>query len=225
MSKYIKVPTFILSFLFASSLFSQVDCKVLMPELDSIYYGSCKKGLAHGKGKAIGADTYEGRFRKGLPNGYGVYKWASGATYKGEWIEGKRDGEGTYTFNLEGGDSVQSGLWEINVYKGEIFDRPRVILTEFVKRYRFRRDGDGDRILIDLMLNGQTNRDILDFTLISTSGSYFELGRSHGIETIVFPVIVKIKYQSWNATHSSRHDATFEFEIFEPGNWQVEISN
>jgi hypothetical protein len=96
---------------------------------------------------------------------------------------------------------------------------------EFVTRYNFRREGDGSRILIDLRLNGQQNKDILDFSLISSSGSPFEMGRSYGLEMVEFPVTVKVKYVSWNTAHSSRHDVSFEFEIYEAGNWQVDITN
>jgi len=52
-----------------SQLFSQDDCKVLIPEISGQYVGKCKKGLAHGKGLAIGIDRYEGSFKKGYPEG------------------------------------------------------------------------------------------------------------------------------------------------------------
>ena len=204
---------------------AQNDCKVLVPDLSGNYVGKCKKGFAHGKGKAVGKDTYEGSFKKGLPNGGGTYTWASGATYKGDWVYGVREGEGVYKFKYNGKDSIQSGIWDNDIYKGKKPLRPKVIYKEFVTNYNFRRDGDGDRILTDLKLNGQPNKDILDFSIISTSGTPFELGRSHGIQYIDFPVIVKLKYISWNAAHSSRHTATFEFEIYEAGNWQIDVTN
>lgn len=211
--------------LFVVSGYAQDNCKVLVPELSGDYVGKCKKGFAHGKGKAVGIDTYEGSFRKGLPNGGGVYTWASGATYKGSWVYGMREGEGVYKFKYQGNDSIQSGIWDNDIYKGKKPLKPKVTYKEFVTNYNFRREGDGDRILIDLKLNGQPNKDILDFSIISTSGTTFELGRSHGIQYIDFPVMVKIKYISWNAAHSSRHSATFEFEIYEAGNWQVDVVN
>jgi hypothetical protein len=205
--------------------FAQNQCKVLVPDLVGEYTGKCKKGFAHGKGKAVGKDTYEGNFKKGLPNGEGIYTWASGATYEGDWVFGVRTGEGIYKFKSNNNDSVQAGIWKENEYLGPKPERPKVIRKEFVTRYNFRRDGDGDRLLIDLKLNGSPNRDIQDFSIISSSGSYFVAGRSHGLETVIFPVTVKIKYLSWNAAHTSMHTATFEFEISEPGNWQVDIVN
>jgi len=211
--------------IFVTSLSAQENCKVLVPELNGIYTGKCKKGLAHGSGRAEGVDVYEGKFRKGIPNGYGTYTWANGNFYEGRWISGQRDGEGAYKFRINGHDSIQAGVWSKDVYLGPKPQSPKVFYKEFITSYSIKRNGEGDRILIDLRLNGQANRDILDFSLISSSGAYFEAGRSHGLETIVFPVNVKLKYQSWNAAHSSRHDVTFEFEIFEKGNWQVVINN
>lgn len=205
--------------------YAQDKCKVLVPELSGTYVGKCKKGLANGKGKAVGTDTYEGNFRKGLPNGGGVYTWADGAVYTGNWVYGLRDGNGVYKFNNHGKDSILDGVWKEDKYVGKKYRKPLITQLEYVTRYNFRRDGDGDRILIDLKRNGQTNRDILDFSMISSSGAYFESGRSHGIETIVFPITVKIKYLTWNQMGSMRHNCTFEFEIFEPGNWQIDIVN
>ena len=211
-----------ISFLSLTTL-TQNQCEVLVPNLEGKYTGKCKKGLAHGKGKAVGKDTYKGNFRKGLPNGEGTYTWSSGAQYVGDWVAGDRTGEGVYKSKSINADSVQEGIWKENEYPKP--ERPKLIRKEFVTRHNFRRLGDGDRILIDISINGSPNRDILDFSLISSSGSYFESGRSHGLETVLFPVTIEIMYLSWNVAHTSRHSATFEFEITEPGNWQVDIVN
>jgi hypothetical protein len=69
---------FMLILFSGSILFAQEECKVLMPEISGSYTGKCKKGLAQGKGLAIGTDTYEGRFLKGLPDG-------TGKIYMGRW--------------------------------------------------------------------------------------------------------------------------------------------
>jgi hypothetical protein len=200
---------------------AQTECKVLIPELSGNYIGKCKKGLANGKGKAIGIDTYEGSFKKGFPNGHGVYTWKTGAVYDGDW----REGEGVYTFKYDGADSVQSGVWKDNSYLGPIPIKPKVITKTVVTRYNFRREGDGDRILIDLTLNGSPNKDIIDLTTISSSGTSFEMGRSIGFEGVTFPVLIKVSYITWNVAHTSRNHATFEFEIAEAGNWQVDVVN
>jgi hypothetical protein len=41
---------------------------------------------------------YEGEWKDGKRDGEGTYSWADGSKYKGEWKDGKRDGEGTYTY-------------------------------------------------------------------------------------------------------------------------------
>ena len=104
------------------ALFYQVnaqDCKVLYPSLKGEYVGKCKKGLAHGQGKAVGVDSYEGRFKKGLPDGYGVYTYsASGDIYKGSWKEGKQEGKGV--LYLKGSENDQLiGYWKNDKYAGK----------------------------------------------------------------------------------------------------------
>ena len=56
----------------------QGNCRVLLPAISGEYSGGCKNGRAHGKGKARGTDTYEGRFIKGLPSGNATYTWGDG---------------------------------------------------------------------------------------------------------------------------------------------------
>jgi len=215
----------LLLFVFTIFSYSQNNCKVLVPELNGTYVGKCKKGLAHGKGKAVGVDTYVGNFKKGFPNGSGIYTWVSGASYDGDLIKGERYGHGVYKFEYDGKDSIQEGEWKDGVFLGKKPKKPLVSNREYVTRYNFRRDGDGDRILVDLKRNGQVNSDILDFSMISSNGSYFQMGRSHGLETIIFPVVVKIRYLTWNQLGTMRHVCTFEFEIYESGNWQIDIVN
>ena len=42
-------------------------------------------------------------------HGAGIYKWADGRKYEGEWADGKQHGKGTY-FLAEG--IVKKGIWE-----------------------------------------------------------------------------------------------------------------
>ena len=69
-----------------------IDCKVLITGISGKYSGGCRKGLAHGKGTAQGMDTYAGKFKRGLPDGTGIYTWADGSYYEGQWKAGKREG-------------------------------------------------------------------------------------------------------------------------------------
>ncbi|MCF6170449.1 MAG: hypothetical protein L3J66_05665 [Bacteroidales bacterium] len=208
-----------------SIVIAQQNCQVLIPAIVGNYFGKCKKGLAHGKGKAIGIDTYEGVFRRGLPNGNGTYTWANGDEYQGKWVDGQMSGEGVLTIKTDKGDSLIAGIWKENEYLGPLPARPEVIGTEYVEKYRFRRTGDGSKILIDILINGTDNTNIENFSIIGTSGGEIRLGRSFGYDNVSFPFYCKISYITWNKLHTSKHRARFEFKITEPGEWQVYVYN
>ncbi len=40
---------------------------------------------------------YEGDFKNGVPNGYGIETWPDGSFYLGEWFDGLKHGEGVIT--------------------------------------------------------------------------------------------------------------------------------
>jgi hypothetical protein len=42
-------------------------------------------------------DVYTGSFRRGLPDGEGVYAWPNGNRYVGRWTAGMREGAGVLT--------------------------------------------------------------------------------------------------------------------------------
>ena len=59
---------------------------------------------------------YEGQLRKNVPNGYGKFYGDKGSFYDGHWKDGKRDGFGIYVAPHE---YLQVGEWKANVFKGE----------------------------------------------------------------------------------------------------------
>jgi hypothetical protein len=85
-------------------------CKVLDPELQGAYSGSCKDGLAEGAGHALGSAEYRGEFRAGMKHGKGVKTWPNGDRYEGEFAEDRREGLGKYTWG--------SGAWAGQSYEG-----------------------------------------------------------------------------------------------------------
>lgn len=111
-----------LSFFFLPLSFfslSQV-CKVEKETINSSYSGECKKGKAHGKGKASGVDMYEGEFKNGLPDGQGTYTWSSGNIYTGKFVKGLREGNGTMRYKKTNApDSVVTGFWKKDSYVGK----------------------------------------------------------------------------------------------------------
>lgn len=215
----------VLIFFFFSG-YSQEECKVLVPELVGIYEGKCKKGLANGKGKAVGKDTYEGQFLKGLPDGNGTYYWANGDVYQGEWLFGKRDGVGIFTFQYDEKDSVLAGLWQQDEYKGPVPAKPRVNYMTGVDRYTFLKYGNNqNKVMINILQNGSTNNTIEGFRMISSSGVNSQSGSDFGYDYIVFPVTIKVNYTTYNKLHTNKYQVIFEFTISEPGEWQVTIYN
>lgn len=211
---------------FALSLTAQKPCKVLVPALDSIYSGKCKKGLANGKGEAIGKDSYNGRFSEGLPDGKGIYTWSNGDVYDGEWKNGLRHGEGTLSLKMADGDSIIAGLWEADKYTGPKPVEPKVIYKASIDRYRFtKKAGVKNRVLIDFYQNGSRNLDISNLLMNTSNGVQCELGQSKGYDYIQFPVRIKLTYLTLNKLKTATFHAIFEFEITEPGDWVVEIHN
>jgi len=200
------------------------DCRVMVPALQGTYDGGCKNGLAQGKGTAWGTDTYTGFFKNGFPNGKGIYTWASGSKYTGEWNMGLREGEGTFTGIVGGTDSVMAGIWEKDSYLGSKPVAPNIIQKFNVVSTSFRRTGDGSAISISFYQNGLNNNiESLDFS--TNSGSENRAGKYTNFYTVRFPFYCKVNYKTWNSLRTKLYDCILEFEITQPGNWDIQIGN
>ncbi len=227
MKKLIKTLIPIVSILFFTNIIvAQKRCKVLKKNISEHYTGRCKKGLANGKGKAVGIDTYFGHFKKGLPEGKGTYFWASGDKYIGYWKKGFRWGKGTLYIHGNSKDTIISGLWKNDKYLGPIPPKPKVIASRGVDRYTFQKiDDSRDRVLIDIYQNGSRNTEISNFIMNSSSGANTQIGNSVGFEFIDFPVEIKLIYQTFNKLHTAKIYVKFQFVISQPGDWRVTIVN
>ncbi|NPD44614.1 MULTISPECIES: hypothetical protein [unclassified Lentimicrobium] len=207
-------------------LSAQKNCKVLVSEIDSIYTGKCKKGLANGKGTAIGIDSYTGKFSKGYPHGRGTYNWANGDIYTGNWKEGKRSGAGKLTLKLGATDSIIDGLWDDDKYMGAKPIPPKVIHKVSIDRYSFKKTGGTkNRVLINFMQNGMRNTTITNFSMSTSNGIESNLGHSIGYDFIEFPVRILVNYMTMNKLKSEEYQVILEFEITDPGDWLLEIHN
>ncbi len=227
-SKYsIKTVCYMLILFSGSILYGQAECKVLMPEISGSYKGKCKKGMANGKGLAVGIDIYEGRFSKGLPDGTGKYTWADGRIYKGSWSEGIRKGQGTMIYPRAGEDSIVAGIWNDDVYLGPVPLPPyKIDRSMSVVRSSIRKINDmGSGVRIGIFLGGNYNVEIQDFSMVSDTGSPMMLGQRYGIENAIVPYSVTIRYRTWNHLRTQQHDVYFDFTINEPGTFEVTIHN
>ena len=116
-----------LALLFLSLTANSQTCEVDKESLKGTYTGDCKKDKAHGKGKAVGIDTYEGEFKNGVPDGQGTYTWGNKNVFEGKFIKGLREGKGKMTMKREGAqDSVVEGFWKKDAYIGK-YEKPYIV--------------------------------------------------------------------------------------------------
>ena len=217
-----------------SSAYSQNNCKVLKPGIDSTYSGGCKQGLADGRGEASGSDRYTGEFKKGLPDGTGIYIWHTGEKYEGEWKKGQRNGTGKYTIKYDGRDSVLSGIWGNDNYIGEKAIPPYVIqYRNGIVRVSCLRTGDLPlRINYKFARGGSTSENtntMSGLLLQGSSGSESQTGNYFGFENVAFPFEGNIKFSApsllSSPTESNAVTLNYElkFVINQPGAWTVTL--
>jgi hypothetical protein len=123
----LKIKALGLALVFLSfSTYSQT-CEVDKESLKGTYTGDCKKNKAHGKGKAVGLDTYAGEFKNGIPDGEGTYTWSNKNMFEGKYLKGLREGKGKMTIKREGAqDSIIEGFWKKDAYIGK-YEKPYIV--------------------------------------------------------------------------------------------------
>jgi hypothetical protein len=137
---------------------SSSSCKVRLQTLGAAYRGACKNGLADGQGEAVGLHRYKGSFKRGVPNGYGVYYYDDSTYYAGYFLEGLKEGKGETHYTRKGKtDSTISGYWSGNEFCGKKY------IT-----YTF--DGGSKFDRYDISPSAESGRSIL-FEISTTSGS------------------------------------------------------
>lgn len=217
-----------------SEAYSQNNCKVLKPGIDSTYTGSCKQGLADGSGVATGIDQYTGEFKKGLPNGTGTYIWNTGEKYEGEWKKGLREGTGKYTSTYDGRDSVITGIWGNDKFIGEKSIPPYEIqYRNGISRVSCVRTGDQPFRVYYKFTRGGTSSEhtspISDLLLQGSSGNESGSSNNFGFDDVTFPFEGKIKFSAPTAFSSpgSQSAVALNYElnlvINQPGAWMVTV--
>ena len=200
------------------------NCLVMVPALRALTTADVKTDWPRAKVTARGKDTYTGFFRKGFPDGKGIYIWASGNKYNGQWKMGLREGEGTFTGTVGGKDTVMAGIWKRDSYAGPKPAAPRIIQKVNVVSASFKRTGEGSAITFSFYQNGKYNYiESSDFS--ASSGSENRSGNYTVFYTARFPFSCKVIYKSWNSLRTILYDCILEFEITQPGNWDIRIDN
>jgi len=198
------------------------DCKVNMPSISGKYSGECRKGLAHGQGTSEGVDKYTGQFRKGLPHGTGTYTWSDGSSFKGQWKNGMKNGEG----KMKSIDSTYTGIWKEDKYIGkEIISPYKITRSLNVTRSSFyKSEGAYDVVRIKLMRGGVENSGIVSADITNSSGEQCRDGSNYGIMQPKFPLDIRIRFTALSSFGTARFNVFFDFTINEPGTWDVRIS-
>jgi hypothetical protein len=196
--------------------------KVLDINLNQKYEGKCKRGLAHGKGKAWGEkDYYEGKFKKGLPHGYGIYKWGNGNVYEGNFVRGKMDGKGELISILPSGEKkIQKGYFRKGKYIGKYIKPYKVILKQGIRKVQFRENGIGD--LNEVRIMAYADGRLIDGDLIITDMNNTMVentGEGSVLTNIQFP-LKKVEVTFKHSVFSYR----LIFNIYKKGNWEIIIS-
>ncbi len=76
--------------------------------------GDCVNG--YGVYQFAGGDLYKGNWLNGLKSGTGTYTWADGSSYTGDWLKDMMHGEGTF---LDTDGTVMTGPFENDEYLGD----------------------------------------------------------------------------------------------------------
>lgn len=224
MKRAILVTGIVIMSSFASAIYAQSDCKVLLPAIGDSYTGSCKQGLANGKGEAFGIDRYKGDFRKGFPDGVGTYVWQTGESYEGEWEKGLRNGNGKYTFKYGGKDSVLAGVWKEDKYIGERALAPYVIeYRNSIGRVSCIKMGNRPYVKYKFSRNGEESNNISDLLMQGSSGSERTGTSFAGFEQVTFPFKGKVTFKAPSSFMTSILTCELRLVINDPGSWIVTI--
>lgn len=117
--------------------------------------------------KYDGGDVYEGEILNGKRQGEGKYTWANGDTYEGEWKNGKKYGHGKYTSYKK--DPINGSLYVDWYYDGEWIDDVRHGHGIFVEGC-----GIQDKVFEGEWINGKRQGRFVWYFTNSNGGRYID---------------------------------------------------
>jgi hypothetical protein len=215
---------FLVVFLFAKNHIKGQDCLVSSDSLKGNYTGDCRKGKAHGQGKAAGTHTYEGSFKNGLPDGLGTYFWPDSSRFTGNYSKGIKQGKGTMIYRLPNEtDSVVEGYWKGDKYLGEYENAWELVSrSPGVSRVEVQHNPENKN---QISLTPADNSSMTGLRIINIQvqrGSYMDAisnsTKLSGVQTILRQVVYPF-YATFSISNS--HEVTMRFNA--PGEYTVTI--
>jgi hypothetical protein len=203
------------------------NCQVNMKSISGSYTGGCKKGLAHGSGRAEGLDSYQGGFKKGLPHGEGVYVWRSGKKFEGKFEKGLMYGKGVITQPIADADSILSGYWRKDVYIGKVFlPDVGIVSRRNVDRIEIEEyPGQSAEIRFRFLKMGVKNGEISDLTVTTPTGLQQVSSGEVIIDNPEFPFNTIITYRTPNKFSTAMLDVRVQLEVNFRGIWVITLYN
>jgi hypothetical protein len=204
------------------------SCKVLLEKISGKYSGKCLNGLANGKGKSIGEDTYIGNFKDGLPDGKGKYVYKNGDNFFGYWKDGKKDGKGKFEYSLNGEKCFLIGYWKKDEYVGvtEPGVLYRVSSSSGIINYNVEKvksvDMQNKEISFSIK-SAFTDFVPKDLKISKSSGQIVQTGKKFAITQYSCPLHCEISYTI--LVGQIRKQCRFIIEIIAEGKYSITISN
>jgi hypothetical protein len=214
-----QLTTFILLTITMLSSKAQSTCEVAVPALKGTYTGACDNNKAEGEGKATGEDTYEGTFKKGYPDGTGKYTWKNGDYYFGHFKKGARDGKGDMHFAGKK-DSVQTGFWKKDSYKGE-YENPYQVTNASadIGRVSISKIKGGSTITFSVENMNGNPASVTDIRLVN--GNYISKA-SNQLTKKEVTVFQGVTYP-FRAVFTFTGGQTVDIELFETSSWDIDV--
>lgn len=198
------------------------SCKVLLPEIAGSYTGKCVNGLAQGKGRATGTDTYEGMFSHGLPDGKGKYTYQNGNVFQGFWRNGVKEGKGKLILFVDGKKQVQRGYWKNGEYAGTT--NPdisyRVTGHTGISQYTINRVADSGSLVTIKFTGAFTQYIPGDLEVVVSSGHKDVTNKSVTVYSFYIPLNCNIHF-TVPVSGLIRRECNLIFDILKPGEYIV----
>lgn len=229
-----KIILFTIAFLmfFVAGFSQNNNTPVLKKELVGKYEGEQKKGLAQGKGTATGSDTYTGEFKKGLPDGIGVYTDSQGNVFKGAFREGLKEGKGEFIPAASSTEKPMTGYWMDDKYLGKEKVEPYEVSNKVGSvSPRIYSTGPGNTIDITVV-DPYDNSNVVANIYMKGEANPREDSSYHKYfyEECKFPIEFDIRYQvrpklgGINGS-TALSDNSVHIKIVKPGKWSITLKN